>query len=131
MKTKIALLVGLMTGAALGATSIGALNAQNKGPGAYAVVEFSDFGDPAAFKSNVGEPSPAVVKKHGGRFLARTDTVTTLRSADSPITRYVIIAFDDVKQAQTWWNSDDWKPIRTYLDQKTKGRSFVVEALPQ
>jgi len=131
MNAKATLLLGMMTGAALGAISVGALYAQSKGPGAYAVVAFSDFGDPAAFKTNVGEPSPAVIKKYGGRFLARTDTVTVLRSADPPLTRYVIIAFDDVKQSQTWWNSEEWKPIRTYLDQKTKGRAFVVEAMPQ
>lgn len=131
MKSKAALLFGMTIGAVLGAVSIGALNAQSKGPGAYAVVAFSDFGDPAAFKTNVGEPSPGVIKKYGGRFLARTDSVTVLRAADPPLTRYVIIAFDDQKQAQAWWSSDDWKPIRTYLDQKTKGRAFVVDALPQ
>ena len=131
MRIKAALLLGMLAGVVLGVISAGALNAQSKGPGAYAVVAFSDFGDPAAFKANVGEPSPAVIKKYDGRFIARTDTVTVLRAADPPLTRYVIIAFDDVKQAQTWWNSDDWKPIRTYLDQKTKGRAFVVEAMPQ
>lgn len=131
MRIKAALLLGMLAGVVLGVISAGALNAQSKGPGAYAVVAFSDFGDPAAFKANVGEPSPAVIKKYDGRFIARTDTVTVLRAADPPLTRYVIIAFDDVKQAQAWWNSDDWKPIRTYLDQKTKGRAFVVEAMPQ
>ena len=131
MKAKAILLIGMIAGAVLGAISVGALNAQTKGPGAYAVVAFSDFGEPAAFKTNVGEPSPGVIKKYGGRFLARTDSVKVLRAADPPLTRYVIIAFDDQKQAETWWNSDDWKPIRTYLEQKTKGRAFVVDALPQ
>jgi uncharacterized protein (DUF1330 family) len=131
MKTKMTLLLGMMAGAAIGAVSVTALDAQTKAPGAYAVVAFSDFGDAAAFKTNVGEPSPGVIKKYGGRFMARTDTVTVLRAADPPLARYVIIAFDDQTQAQTWWSSDDWKPIRTYLEQKTKGRAFVVDALPQ
>ena len=131
MKTKAVLLLGMLVGAAVGAISVNELSAQSKGPGAYAVVAFSDFGDPAAFKTNVGEPSPGVIKKYGGHFLARTDTVTVLRAADPPLTRYVIIAFDDQKQAQTWWSSDDWKPISSYLDQKTKGRAFVIDALPQ
>jgi uncharacterized protein (DUF1330 family) len=131
MNVKGAVATGIIAGAAIGALSVGALNAQSKSPGAYAVVSFTDFGDPAAFKTNVGEPSPAVIKKHGGRFMARTDTVTVLRAGDPPLTRYVIIAFDDVKQAQTWWSSEDWKPIRTYLDQHTKGSAFAVEALPQ
>ena len=53
------------------------------------------------------------------------------RPGDPPLTRYVIIAFDGVQQAQTWWNSEEWKPIRTYLDQHTKGRAFAVQAMPQ
>jgi uncharacterized protein (DUF1330 family) len=121
----------LAVGALIAAALIGVLNAQTKAPGAYAVVAFSDFGDAAAFKKNVGDPSPDVIKKYGGRFMARTDTVTVLRPGDPPLTRYVIIAFDDVQQAKTWWNSDEWKPIRTYLDQHTKGRAFAVQAMPQ
>src|SRR4051794_30380169 len=121
----------LIGGALIAAGSFGALNAKTKIPGEYAVVAFSDFGDPAALKKNVGDPSPDVIKKYGGRFMARTDTVTVLRPGDPPLTRYVIIAFDDVQQAQTWWNSDEWKPIRTYLDQNTKGRAFAVQAMPQ
>ena len=114
----------------LAAASFGVLNAQPSNPGAYAIVAFSDFGDPAAFKKNVGDPSPDVIKKYGGRFMARTDTVTVLRAADPPLTRYVIIAFDDAQKAQAWWNSDEWKPIRTYLDQHTKGRAFAIQATP-
>jgi uncharacterized protein (DUF1330 family) len=123
--------IGVLAGVAIGALSVGGLYAQGKNAGAYAVVAFNDFGDPAAFKTNVGEPSPAIVKKHGGRFIARTDTVTVLRAADPPLTRYVIIAFDDVQQANSWWSSDDWKLIRTYLEQHTKGRAFAVDAIPQ
>ena len=131
MKTKAALLLGMLGGCAVGAFSVGAVECSRQGTGRLRSCRVSDFGDPAAFKTNVGEPSPAVIKKYNGRFMARTDTVNVLRAADPPLTRYVIIAFDDVKQAQTWWNSDDWKPIRAYLDQKTKGRAFVVEAMPQ
>ena len=38
------------------------------------------------------------------------------RPGDPPLTRYVIIAFDDVQQAQTWWNSEEWEPSeRTWI----------------
>ena len=100
MKNTYILSIGILVGAAIGAASVGTLSAQDKAAGAYAAVAFSDFGDPAAFKASVGEPSPAVIKKHGGRFLARTDTITVLRAADPPLTRYVIIGFDDVQQAR-------------------------------
>ncbi len=131
MKSRYALVIGLFLGAAIGALSAGGLSAEDKAPGAYAVVAFSDFGDPAAFKKYVGEPSPTVVKNHGGRFVARTDSVTVLRAEEPPLTRYVIIGFDSVQQAKEWYDSADWKPIRSYLDQHTKGRAFVVEAAPR
>jgi uncharacterized protein (DUF1330 family) len=131
MKTENTAIIGLVVGVAIGALFVDGLFAQGKAPGAYAVVSFTDFGDPAAFKTNVGEPSPAAIKKHGGRFIARTDTVVPLRAADPPLTRYVVIAFDDVPQAKAWWDSDDWKPIKTYLEKHTKGSAFAVEAIPQ
>jgi uncharacterized protein (DUF1330 family) len=121
----------LLAGIAIGAIAVGGLHAQGKAHGAYAVVAFSDFGDPAAFKTNVGKPSPAIVQKYGGQFIARTDTVTVLRPEDPPLKRYVIIGFDSMDQAKVWWNAPEWKPISTYLEQHTKGRAFVVEAVKQ
>jgi uncharacterized protein (DUF1330 family) len=128
---KFSHMLTLLAGIGIGAIGVGALNAQVKAPGAYAVVAFSDFGEPAAFKTNVAEPSPAIVQRYGGRFIARTDTVTVLRPEDPPLKRYVIIGFDGVDGAKAWWNAPEWKPISTYLEQHTKGRAFVVEALKQ
>ena len=56
MKNTYILSIGILAGAAIGAASVGTLSAQDKAAGAYAVVAFSDFGDPAAFKASVGEP---------------------------------------------------------------------------
>jgi uncharacterized protein (DUF1330 family) len=131
LKSRHTLALGMLLGAAIGALSVGGLYAQGRNAGAYAVVAFSDVGDPGDFKKNVGEPSPAVIKSHGGHFVARTDKLTVLRAADPPLTRYVLIRFDDVQQAKDWWGSEDWKPIRTYLEQHTKGRAFAIEAAPQ
>jgi hypothetical protein len=41
--------------------------------------------DPAAFKANMGDKGPDVVKKHGGQFLVRTDKITPLRAAEPAI----------------------------------------------
>jgi uncharacterized protein (DUF1330 family) len=100
-------------------------------PGAYAIVAFNEISDPAGFKENVVLRAPDIVKKAGGHFLARTDKITVLRAADPPLKRYVIIAFDNVQQAQTWYSSEDMKGLNSYTDKNTKGRAFVVEALPQ
>lgn len=77
----------------------------------------------------MADKAPDAVKKGGGHFLARTDKITVLRAADPAIKRYVIIAFDTVQQAQTWYNSADMKAINEYNDKNTKGRAFVVEGM--
>jgi uncharacterized protein (DUF1330 family) len=105
----------------------------NVPPGFSPICHLTRFApdDPAAFKTNVAEPAAPIVKKHGGQFVARTDNITVLRAGDPPLKRYVIIGFDNIEQAKAWYNSEDWKPISTYLDQHTKGRAFAVETLAQ
>ena len=97
-------------------------------PGAYVIVGFSDIDDVAAFKTNVVEKAAGLIEKNGGRFLVRTNDITVLRAADPPIKRYVLIGFDSVQQAKSWYASEDMKAINAYNEQHTKGRSFVVEA---
>jgi uncharacterized protein (DUF1330 family) len=128
MKTTYAVALAMLAGVAIGGTSVGGLYAQNKTPGAYAIVAFSDTGDAAAFKTNVLDKAPDAVKKHGGHFIARTNEITVLRAAEPQLKRYVIIAFDDVQKAKSWYGSEDMKAINSYNDQHTKGRAFIVPA---
>jgi uncharacterized protein (DUF1330 family) len=131
MRTQYTVALSMLAGVALGAVSVGGLYAQGKAPGAYAIIAFSDVGDPAAFKANVLDKAPEAIKKHGGHFVVRTNDITVLRAGDPPLKRYVIIGFDGVQQAKAWYGADDMKGINAYNEQHTKGRAFVVEAAPQ
>lgn len=128
MKTRYAVASAMVAGVLLGGLSVGGLYAQGKMPGAYVIVGFSDIDDVAAFKTNVVEKAAGLIEKNGGRFLVRTNEITVLRAADPPIKRYVLIGFDSVQQAKSWYASEDMKAINAYNEQHTKGRSFVVEA---
>jgi uncharacterized protein (DUF1330 family) len=123
----------MLAGVALGAVSVGGLYAQNKPPGAYAVVTFTDVGDQKAFMENAGNKAPPTIAKHGGRFIIRTNEFTVLREGPTPfpLKRYVVIGFDSVEAAKAWYNSDDMKAINGYTDQHTKGRTYVVPAYSQ
>jgi uncharacterized protein (DUF1330 family) len=121
----------MLAGFALGAVSMGGLYAQSQAAGAYAVFAFSDVGDPAAWKTNVADPAGAVLAKHGGRFIIRTNEVTPLLANQQPLKRLVVIAFDTVQQAKSWWDADEMKTIRSYADQHGKGSTGVVEAASQ
>ena len=43
--------IGMLAGIVIGAAAVSGLNAQGKGPGAYAIVDISEITDPAAFSS--------------------------------------------------------------------------------
>ena len=72
MRTQYTVALSMLAGVAVGAVSVGGLYAQGKAPGAYAIIAFSNVGDPAAFKANVLDKAPEVIKKHGGHFVVRT-----------------------------------------------------------
>jgi uncharacterized protein (DUF1330 family) len=131
MKSQYTIPLAMFVGAAFGALAVNGLSAQGKSHGAYAIVAFNEISDPAAFKANVGDKAPDVVKKHGGQFIVRTDKITPLRAAEPAIKRYVIIGFDNAQQAKAWYDSADMKDINTYNDQHTKGRAFLVDAVSQ
>ena len=50
MNRPIALGLALLAGAAIGATAVNGLHAQNKAPGAYAALDFSAVNGPDVFK---------------------------------------------------------------------------------
>jgi uncharacterized protein (DUF1330 family) len=120
----------MLAGVAIGAVSVGGLYAQGKAPGAYAIVTYSEIGDPAAYKANVSDKSQGIMDKAGGHVLAATNDITVLREGTPPfpLKRVAIIGFDSVQQAKDWYASPDRKDIQAYIDANTKGRAFAVKA---
>ena len=47
MKTQFTAALAFVAGIAIGAVSVGALYAQGKAPGAYAIVAYTEIADPA------------------------------------------------------------------------------------
>jgi uncharacterized protein (DUF1330 family) len=102
MNQRIALGLTLLTGIAIGATAIQGLHAQAKPP-TYAVIAVRKMNDAEAFKTVIAK-GPAAAEAFGGKFVARTDQVTSLDGA-------LMIAFDSVEKAQAWHNSAAEKEI--------------------
>ena len=69
MKTQYTVALSMLAGVALGAVSVGGLYAQGKAPGAYAIVTYTEIADPAAYKANVSDKTPAMIDKAGGHLL--------------------------------------------------------------
>ncbi len=130
MKTQYTVALSLAAGVALGALGVSGLNAQNKSPGAYAIVAYTEIEDEAAYKTNVVDKAPALIERAGGHLLAASNDITVLREGTPPfpLKRIAIIGFDNTQQAKEWYASPEMKDIRTWVDAHTKGRLFAVKA---
>jgi len=130
MKTRYTVALALVAGIAIGAVSVGALYAQGKAPGAYAIVTYTEIADPAAYKTNVVDKAPALIEKLGGQLLVATNDITVLREGTPPfpVKRYAIIGLDSIDNAKNWYASAEMKDINAYINENTKGRIFAVKA---
>lgn len=126
MKMNLKPAVTLLAGVAIGAITLGGLNAQSKAPGAYAVVDITEVTDPEAFKQ-LGPLAGPAMEKAGGKYIARTEKITSLDG--TPPKRFVIIAFDNVDKAKAWNASEDQKKVDAIRAKTTKSRVFIVEGM--
>lgn len=117
----------LLGGCILGGAVVEALHAQTK-PTAYVVVAVRNIKDAEAFKTGVvDKASTAAVEAAGGRYVIRTQSVTSL---DGPAPqRFVLIAFDNEDKAMAWSNSPAVKEITAARMKSTDSSSFIVEGV--
>jgi uncharacterized protein (DUF1330 family) len=126
MNRHISLGLAMIASALFGAVAVGALNAQGKSPGAYAVVDIGEMTDPNLFKEQLlPKVTPAMLAASGGQYLVRTDKVTA--HDGTPPARFVIIAFDSMDKANAWASSPSQKEIDAIRLKSTKSRQFLVE----
>jgi uncharacterized protein (DUF1330 family) len=126
MNRRIAMGLALLAGVAIGATAINGLHAQNKSPGAYAVVDISEVTDPEGFKA-IGPIAGPAAEKVGGKYIVRTNNITALDGTAPK--RFVVIAFDSVEKAKAWNDSADQKQVDAVRTKTTKSRVFIVEGM--
>lgn len=115
----------MIAGAAL-ATAVTSLHAQNKAPGAYAIVDISQIPDDNAFRQQLlPKVTPQSLAPFGGNYIARTEMITNIDGA--PPARFVIIAFDSVEKAKQWNASPNQTEVNAIRAKATKSRSVIVD----
>lgn len=128
---KITLLAGIAIGAVLTA---GVAQLQAQGPAAPAagtfptrnavfVITEQTITDQARYEKDFMQQAQKTIKDAGGRFVVRTDQITTL--AGDPPKRVVILGFESMDEVKKWQGGEYAKliPVR---DQIGKWRSFAV-----
>jgi uncharacterized protein (DUF1330 family) len=116
--------IGMLAGIVIGAAAVSGLNAQGKGPGAYAIVDISEITDPATFKTLLPIAGKAN-DQFGGKFIARTENVVALDGTAPK--RFVVIAFDSMDKAKAWDKSPLPDEVNAIRKKSTKSRTYLVD----
>jgi uncharacterized protein (DUF1330 family) len=127
MNTKLKIAMAVVTGAALGAAAMQGLHAQAK-PKAYTVAELETL-DAAAQASYVPAVLAAQKAAGGHPFNTGGGRMVAMEGAAPPM-RVAITEWDNLEQAQAFYNSAAWKNLAPQRDKATKTiRRYTVEAM--
>jgi uncharacterized protein (DUF1330 family) len=124
MKTRSAVTLALLAGAAFGAAGMQALNAQAKPP-AYLVSEI-EVTDEAAYARDYAPKIPPIINSFGGKFLVRAGRTETFDGPPPP-KRVVIVQFESMEKAKAFRESPAFKALRPVGEASSKLRQFSVE----
>ena len=94
---------------------------------AYVIADLK-VTDPEKYQLYI-EQVPATIAAHGGRYRVRGGATDSLEGEWRP-ERLVILEFDDLESARTWWESDDYRGPRTIRRAASEARILLVEGLP-
>jgi uncharacterized protein (DUF1330 family) len=126
MKTNRTLVLAVLVGIAIGVAGAVAIHAQQvKAAPAYMIGEV-DVTDPATFQK-YSEKVPGTLAAFNGHFLVRGGKTQALEG--DPPKRIVVIAFDSMKQAQSWDDSPAYDAIKPIRQSAAKSRLFIVEGV--
>jgi uncharacterized protein (DUF1330 family) len=134
MKTCYTVALSMLIGAAFGGAAIQVLHAQAKPP-VYYVAEI-EVTDAEAYGKEYAPKAQALIKSHGGKFLAIGGTAganakqITAFDGQAP-KRAVVQVWDSMEKVQAWRNDPEQKKLREIGDKYAKFRSFAIEGLPQ
>ena len=124
MNQRIALGLAMLAGAVFGAVAVDGLKAQDKAPGAYAVIDISEISNPDLFKTLLSK-AEAPVTAFGGKFVVRTEKITAIDGTAPK--RFVVIGFDSLEKAKAWSASPAQKEIDDMRLKSAKARAFIVD----
>ena len=127
MKTRYAVGLAMLAGAALGAGAIQTLHAQNKPP-VYFVAE-NELTNPEGYKKEYLPLAQPTIKAHGGRYLAAGQA--TALAGEPPKGRVVILVWDSMEQLQGWFNSPEYRKARAVGEKYAKYRNYAVPGVAQ
>ena len=89
------------------------------------VIASIDVTDPETYKG-YSERVPATLEKYGGRYLARGGRTARLEG-EGNAARNVIIEFDSVEAAKTWYDSPEYQEAKFRREGAAVASIIVLE----
>jgi len=89
------------------------------------IVGTVSINDPETYKKYTAK-TPALVAKHGGKFIVRGGEVDTLEG-EAFNGRLVVIEFPSKQALQNWYNDPDYQEALLIRQSASQGRVLAVE----
>src|SRR5262245_39002330 len=121
MKKCYTLILSMLAGLAFGTADLQPLHAQVKLP-VYVVAEV-DVSDNDGFAKEYLPKAQASIRASGGRFLVAGQKITALEG--TPPRRVIVTAWESIEKVQGWFNSPEFRELRTVGDKYAKFRLFA------
>ena len=126
MNRHITVGLGMVAGAALGATALQTLHAQTKPP-AYNIAEIT-IKDQDGYNKEYLPLITKALTEAGGKFLVRGGKTISFEGA-APATRVVVIQFESLDKLQALYNSAPYKDAVAVGDKYATQRIFGAEGV--
>jgi uncharacterized protein (DUF1330 family) len=130
MKTRYAVVFGMIAGFGLGAVAVQGIHAQAKAP-VYLVTEI-DVKDPEAYGKEFAPKAQATIKAAGGRLIALGGSggagAKQIVGFDGTAPkRATIQAWDSIDQLKKWYNSPDYQAALKIGEKYATFRRYAIE----
>lgn len=85
--------------------------------------------DPERYKQYTAK-TPALIEKHGGRFVVRGGPVETIEGPEFG-DRLVIVEFPSKEAAKTFYNSDEYQDVMRHRSASAESRFLLADGVPE
>jgi len=93
---------------------------------AYVIAQI-EVTDPEQFET-YRRQVPSTLQPYGGRYIIRGGQSETLEGAWQP-KRIVVLEFPDRTQANAWWASQEYAPVKVLRQQSARTELIVIDGV--
>ncbi len=129
MRLNYRIVLVLLAGILIGVAGARIVHAQQTGTAPAYVIAEVEVTDPTTLQK-YGEKAPQIVASFNGHYVVRGGKTVALEG-EPPKGYVVVIGFDSLEKARSWYDSPDYAAIRPFRQSSTKSRIFIAEGVAQ